>query len=219
MRIPVNGTQFEVAATYRALASIISMTNAANAVATLGVGHGTVVNDHVEILTCGWSRLIGRVFRVSAVSTNDVTLEGCNTTSTSDFPTGAGAGTLRAGLTYAQLGQVNEITLDGGEQQFEQGQYVNDPLQFRFPTSKSPLEVSFDLDDDQLLAFWTHINASESGLSNRMLRMIYPGNPSLGRAVGTGIWTKSAAPSMSLNNVQKRTVAIAMANTFTEYST
>jgi hypothetical protein len=216
MRHPVNGTQFEIAATYRALASITSMTNAANAVATLGVGHGTVVNDHVEIISSGWSRLIGRVFRVSAVSTNDVTLEGCNTVSTIDFPAGAGAGTLRAALTYAQLGQVNEVNVEGGQQQFEQGQYVNDPLQFRFPTSKSPLEVSFDLDDDQLLSFWTHINASESGLSNRMLRII---SPTSIRSVGTGIWTKSAAPSMSLNNVQKRTVAVAMANTFTEYST
>jgi len=219
MRIPVNGTQFEIAATYRAVATITAMSNAANCVATLGAGHLSAVGDHVEILTSGWSRLIGRVFRISALSTNDATLEGCNTLNTSDFPTGAGAGTLRAGLTYAQLGQVNEIEVVGGEQQFEQGQYVNDPLQFRFPTSKSPLEVSFELDDDQLLAFWTHVNASEAGLSNRMLRMIYPGQPSLGRAVGTAIWTKSSAPAMSLNNVQKRTVALAMANAFTEYST
>ena len=43
--------------------------------------HGVVVGDFVE-LTSGWDLANGRVFRVSAVATNDITFESINTSST-----------------------------------------------------------------------------------------------------------------------------------------
>ena len=101
-RIIVNGSVPSIAATFRSTATITGISNAAAAVASLGAGHGTVVGDFVEIVSSGWSRLVGRVFRVSNVATNDVTLEGCDTTSTATFPAGQGAGTLRAVLTWVQ---------------------------------------------------------------------------------------------------------------------
>ncbi|MFO0270905.1 MAG: phage tail tube protein [Gemmatimonadota bacterium] len=215
-RIIVNGSVPSIAATFRATATITAITNGANAVATLGAGHGTVVGDFVEIVSSGWSRLVGRVFRVSAVSTNDVTLEGCDTTSTATFPAGQGAGTLRAVLSWTDLQQINELNITGGEQQFQEGQYIDNPLQFRFPTNQTPIDVSFNVDDDQAMTFWTQVRAAAASLANRPIRI--RDATGIPRAVGTGVWSFSAAPALAVNQVLKRTINVAMAAQFSEYT-
>lgn len=215
-RIFVNGSTPSIAATFRTTANITAITNAANAVATLGAGHSTAVGDFVEIISSGWSRLVGRVFRVSAVATNDVTLEGCDTTSTSIFPAGQGTGSLRAVLTWVDLQQINELTVEGGEQQFQEGQYIDNPLQFRFPTNQTPIDVSFNVDDDQAMTFWTQVRAAAASLANRPIRI--RDATGIPRAVGTGVWSFSAAPALAVNQVLKRTINVAMAAQFSEYT-
>ena len=86
--------KFSIAKTYASSVSMTALTNAAEAVATLGAGHGVVVGDYLE-LTSGWGLLNGKVVRAKTVVTNDVTLEGINTVSTTKFPTGTGIGSIR----------------------------------------------------------------------------------------------------------------------------
>jgi hypothetical protein len=216
-RIIVNGSVPSIAATFRTAANITAISNANPAVATLAAAHGTVVGDYVEILSSGWSRAVGRVFRVSNVATNDVTLEGFDASSTATFPAGQGAGQLRAVITWADLQQINELNVTGGEQQFQEGQYIDNPLQFRFPTNQTPIDVSFNVDDDQSMSFWTQVRAAAASLFNRPIR-IRDAN-GIPRAVGTGVWSYSAAPALAVNQVLKRTINVAMAAQFTEYST
>ncbi len=215
-RIFVNGSVPSIANTFRTTANITAISNAANAVATLAAGHGTVVGDFVEILTSGWSRLVGRVFRVSNVSTNDVTLEGCDTSSTANFPAGQGAGSLRAVLTWTDLQQINEMNVEGGEQQFQDFQYIDSFLQSRYPTNLSAITATLNLDDDQNMAFWTPIRAARDSLVARPMRL--RDSNGVPRLVGSGIWTISAAPRLEGNNTYKRTVSIAMAAGFSEYT-
>ncbi|MBX3605371.1 MAG: hypothetical protein KF788_08870 [Piscinibacter sp.] len=215
-RFYVNGTIPKIAATFRGTqAAITDISNAANAVATLAAAHSYQVGDYVEILTSGWNLLAGRVFRISALSTNDATLEGCDTQDTSKYPASQGAGTSRAVLTWANLQQINELEVSGGEQEFSEGQYIDNPLKFRFPTSQTPIDVRFLVDDDQAAAYWAHVKASRAALANRPLRFDFPEG---GKAAGTGIWTYSAAPAMELNNTRRRTINVAMAAEFTEYT-
>lgn len=216
-RIIVNGSVPSIANTFRSVATITGISNAVNAVATMGAGHATVVGDFVEILTSGWAALVGRVFRVSAVATNDVTLEGCDTSSTALFPAGQGAGTARAVLTWTDLQQVNNLTTSGGEQQTETGQYINDPMQFRFPTNLTPIDVTISLDDDQSMPFWVPVRAAVAALSPRPIRL--RDGVGIPRSVGTGIWTMSAAAAGEVNSVWKRTIVVLMSNRFTEYTT
>ena len=88
-----SGTQFAIGSTYGSASNMTAITNANPAVATLAGGHSVVVNDFIE-LTSGWDLANGRIFRVSAVATNDVTLEGFNATDTSKYPAGTGTGTI-----------------------------------------------------------------------------------------------------------------------------
>lgn len=218
MRKLVNGTIPSIGATFGAATAITGITNASPAVATFAGGHGITVGDYVEIQASGWPQLAGRVYRASAVSTNDITLLGLDATSTALYPAGAGAGTGRRIITWAAISQVNadQLTVDGGEQQFAEGQYIDSSLQFRYPTLKTPINASMGVDDDQTLGYWTTVRAAEAALTNYPIRFAYPGGG--GFAVGTGIWTVSAAPAMVGNSVQKRTINCALASLFTEYA-
>ena len=88
------GTQVAIASTYGTASNVTAATNAAECVLTVAAGHGIVVGDFVEF-TSGWDLATGRIFRVKTVATNDVTLEGFNTTSTTNFPAGTGTGTVK----------------------------------------------------------------------------------------------------------------------------
>lgn len=214
----VNGTIPSIGATFGTASAISAITNATEAVATFAAGHGIVAGDFVEVTTSGWPLLANRVVRAKLVSTNDVTFEKFDTSNTALFPAGAGAGNGRRIITWAAIQQVNAdgLTVDGGEQQFKEGQYIDSGLQFRFPTLKTPINAAMVVDDDQSLSYWTTVRAAEATLANVPLRLAYPNGT--GFAVGTGIWTVSAAPALTGNDVQKRTINVALASLFTEYA-
>jgi hypothetical protein len=216
----VNGTVPSIGATFGTSTNITAMTNANPCVATFAAAHGIIVGDYVEITASGWPLAANRVFRASVVSTNDITLEGFNTTNTALYPAAGGVGsTGRRIITWVAIQQVNAdgLTVDGGDQQFKEGQYIDSALQFRFPTLKTPINAAMVVDDDQSLSYWTTVRAAEAALTNYPVRMAYPS--STGFAVGTGLWTVSAAPAMTGNDVQKRTINVALASIFTEYTT
>ena len=214
----VNGTVPAIGSVFGTTTNITALTNAANAVATFAAGHAIVVGDFVQIMASGWGGVEGRVFRASAVATNDITLEGFNTSSTTLYPAGGGVGSGRRITTWQSITQVNAdgLTVDGGEQQFLDGQYIDTSLAFRVPTNKSPIGLQMVLDDDQTMTQWTPIRAAEVAVSNFPVRLAYPGG---GFAVGSGIWTISSAPALTGNNVQKRTLNVALASIFSEYTT
>lgn len=218
-RIIVNGTIPSIGATFGPATNITAITNASPAVATFAAAHGIVIGDYVEITASGWPLLQGRVFRASAVSTNDITLLGLDTSSTALFPIGGAAGSNgRRIITRTAITQVNadQLTVNGGEQQFQEGQYIDSSLQFRYPTLKTPINVEMGVDYDGSLGYWTTVRAAEASLTNYPIFLAYPGG--LGFAVGTGIWTVSAAPALAGNSVQKRTINVALASLFTEYT-
>ena len=102
------GATVAIASTYGAAVNMTAITNANPAVATLAAAHGVVVGEFVEVTTSGWGRIQGRLFRVSAVSTNDVTLEGLNTTSTAAYPALGGTGTVRR-ITACQENVLSQL--------------------------------------------------------------------------------------------------------------
>jgi len=215
-RIIVNGSKVQIATGYGTPVNVTSISNASTAVATVGTSHGIAGDDFVELTHSVWPSLAGRVFRVAATDATSVTLEGLDTSSTAIYPTWSGTGTAKEITGWADIAQVNSLDVTGGEQQYAEGQYLDVPLVFRFPTVKSSLNISVSVDDDQSASFWTHVNASEAALSNRAMRVLDVN--SIPRIVATGIWSKSSAPAVAVNNVLKRTIGVAAAAAVTEYT-
>lgn len=146
-----NGTIFAIASGYGAVKAISALTNANPGVATLEASHGVIVGDILEV-TSGWSRLTDKIVRASVVATNDVSLEGQNTTSTTIYPAAGGTGSVREITGWTQLSQILSSSSNGGEQQFTEYQFLESDSKKRIPTSKSPAGLTFSIADDPTLA-------------------------------------------------------------------
>jgi hypothetical protein len=89
------------------------------------------------------------------VATNDVTVEGLNTTSTANFPAGSGTGTIREVTAWTQITQILETGTEGGEQQFVTYSFLEDSAEHQIPTVKTPTVFKFTIGDDASLAHYS----------------------------------------------------------------
>lgn len=185
------GTLVAIASTYGSSVNMTAITNASAAVATLAAGHGVVVGDFLEI-TSGWDRLNGRIARVSAVATNDVTLEGINTTSTSLYPAGTGTGTIRRITAWTNLSQItSDLGVSGGDQQFADITTLTDRTQKRIPTVRSAVGVTLPFFDDPSLAWYSTVQTASETATATAVRMIFPNNS---RLVANAYWSLQTVP-------------------------
>jgi Phage tail tube protein, TTP len=189
------GTQAAIASAYGTASNVSAVSNAANAVMTVAAAHGLIVGDFVEF-TSGWDLATGRIFRVSAVATNDVTLEGLNTTSVSNYPAGAGVGSVRKISTWTPITQLQSIGTGGGDQNFADITTIADRTQKQIPTTRSPQEINLTVFDDPALGWYVPVvNASDSA-SPAGLRFIFPNGS---RLVANGYWSIQKTPTVAAN--------------------
>jgi hypothetical protein len=146
-----NGSTVFIASGYGSVKSMTAISNASEAVATLEASHGVVENDIIEI-TSGWGRLNNKIVRADSVSTNDVTLEDINTSSTTVYPAGSGTGSIREISGWTQVTQILSSSSTGGEQQFTEYQFLEADAAVRIPTTKSPSGITLNVADDPTLA-------------------------------------------------------------------
>jgi len=168
-----NGTIVSIASAYGTSKTMSAISNAAAAVATLEASHGVAVNDIFE-MTSGWERANGRIFRASVVATNDVTVEGLVTTSTSLYPAGTGTGSVREISTWQQLSQILESTSEGGEQQYRPYQFLSDTKEKRKPTIKSAQGLRLLIADDPSLSFYSTLRTADQDQLARAFRFLLP---------------------------------------------
>lgn len=187
------GTQVAIASTYGSSSNMTAITNASAAVATLAGGHGVIVGDFLE-LTSGWDRLNGRVARVSAVSTNDVTLESIDTSSTSRYPSGTGTGSVRRITAWTTISQItSNLGVSGGDQQFADITTLTDTVQKQIPTTRSPVAVTLPVFYDPTLAWWATVRSSSESASTAALRMVFP---NASRLVANAYWSLRQVPTV-----------------------
>lgn len=161
-----------------ALAAAKSMTaisNATEAVATLEAAHGVVENDIILITTSGWQRLARRVVRADSVATNDVTLEDINTTDTTYYPAGTGAGTIQEVSSWTQITQLTrDLQITGGEQQYTDVTTLDDVVDQEIPTRRSPYRVRLPIFFDAALAWVATVRAADAANSILPVRFSFP---------------------------------------------
>lgn len=194
-----NGVGIDIASAYASSVNMTAISNASAAVATLAAGHGVVVGDILEI-SSGWARLNGRLARVAAVSTNDVTLENINTTSTTLFPAGQGAGTVRRITAWTEISQILEASFSGGEQQYADITSIADVVQKQMPTVRNAVSMSLTVGDDPTLAWYGVVRAAALTNAITGLRVRFPNGS---RLLGNGYWSFLETPTMAKNEPLK----------------
>lgn len=209
------GTLVAIASTYGTSSNMTALTNASNAVATLAAGHGVTVGDFLEV-TSGWDRLNGRIVRASAVSTNDVTLEGIDTSSTSLYPAGTGTGSVRRITAWTNLSQItSDINVSGGDQQFADITTLNDRTQKRIPTVRGAVAVTLPFFDDPSLAWYAPVRSASETATATAVRMIFPNNS---RLVANAYWSLQTVPTIE-DSTLRGSISLSFVAEPTRYTT
>jgi hypothetical protein len=209
-----NGATIAVGSTYGAVKTLSAFSNANPGVMTLEASHGIVVSDIFEV-TSGWSRANGNVFRASVVATNDVTVEGFNTSSTSQFPAGSGTGTIREVTAWTQITQILDTGTTGGEQQFVTYSFLEDDAEHQIPTVKSPIAFNFTIGDDASLAHYAVLAAADADRLQRAVRVVLPSGSVI---YWSAYVTLQKTPTLTKNEVMGLKVTMSLINQVTRYA-
>lgn len=208
-----NGITLAVATAYAAALTVTVATNASAAVLT--VTNTLVLGDYVEF-TSGWSRANGRIFRLSAASGTNVTLEGLDTTSTVMYPVGSGIGTIRKINTWTQITQVMGCTSSGGEPQYQTYSFLEQDFDSQIPTTTSAQSLALEIADDPTLAGYQAIKTIALSRAATALRATLPAG---GFILYNGIFAFDETPSLTKGNLMSVKAGVALQGRPVRYST
>ncbi|MBS0858366.1 phage tail protein [Providencia rettgeri] len=130
-----NGSRVYVASKYGKDVEFTAASNASEAVLTVTASSGIKTGD-VVLVTSGWKQMSG-VFRVKSAENTSITLDGVDTTDTERFPIGGGKGTLKSVQEWEVMPQVMILSTEGGEQQTQEIQFLEDEQAETVDTYKS----------------------------------------------------------------------------------
>ena len=208
-----NGATFEHAATYATALAFSAISNATEAVCTT-VG-ATLVAGDILLVASGWTALNSRVVRVKTATATAITLETIDTTDTTVYPAGSGAGTLKKVLTWVQIPQITDFASSGGEQNYTDVAFLEAQQGFQIPTDKSAASMTITVADDPALPYVSVVSAADAARSIQATRLNLPGTDKIYYGVFTSF---SKQPAISRNNVMTKTVSMALQATATRYT-
>ena len=191
-----NGAVVAIASAYTAAKTITAVTNAAEA-SVSSVAHGFTTGDILE-MTSGWSRLNGRIVRVKSATTDAYVLEGIDTTSTSLYPVGGGAGSARKVSTWQQITQVLEFTTSGGEQQFVTYSFLEEDVEHQIPTVKSASSFALTIGDDATLPWYGILSTANDDRVPRAVSVVLPSGSAI---YYNGYVTLNKTPTLTKNEL------------------
>ncbi len=166
-----NGSRLEIASVMAASLTVTVATNATNAVLT--VTNTLAAGSYVEF-TSGWAKATNRVYRLLAATGTTVTLEGLDTTSTANYPAGAGIGSIRGATTFVPVLQILDLATDGGEAQTGTFKYLENLTETEFITGISASAYTFNIGDDISLAGYVALKAASDGAVQTAFKMTLP---------------------------------------------
>lgn len=209
------GAVLAIASTYATSSNMTAITNATEAVATLAAGHAVVVGDYLEI-TSGWGRLNGMVVRAKTVSTNDVTLEGINTTDTTKYPASSGTGSVRRITAWTNMSQIKNVSTSGGDMKFTDGTSLDDDVEIQVPTTKSAVSMNIDVFDDPTLAWYSTVQSAADAATPYGFRVSLKSGSKI---VGNAYWSINDFPDIQRDQILTAKVALSFAAKPKRYAT
>ena len=114
-----------------------------------------------------------RAFRIKNVVANtSITLEGADTTNTTFFPPGSGAGSVRKVNTFTQITQVTAVSSSGGEPRTVNYKYMESDVEYSINDGFSASQFTLTMDADSIgTAGYTAARNLTEVQSNTIMRM------------------------------------------------
>lgn len=170
----INGARYAFST---ALANAVPITGISNANPGVALTATPPTLGSIIVLTSGWALLTDTVQRVgTVVAGTSFALEATNTTNTTMYPTGQGAGSFRTASNFVEFSQIRDLQTSGGEQNFMQYQYLEDlnSRQRQKPTFKSAMSLTFSMDFDPALPWYNAAIAADEQQIPVVLRETLP---------------------------------------------
>ncbi|HEY9271275.1 phage tail protein [Achromobacter sp.] len=209
-----NGAIFSIAKTYAAVAATTAVSNAAPAVVT-AAAHGASDGDVVEMASA-WTALDGRVARADAVTADQLSLEGIDTTDLNRYPAGGGLGSVRRVIDWMQISQVMESASQGGEQQFYSFSFLEDTGDERqIPTTRSARSINLTIADDDTLPQYQVLKAANDDRLPRVIRFRLPSGSTI---YFRAYVTFSEMPTTTKNEAMTQQVTLSLTGAPTRYA-
>lgn len=144
MELP-NGAKVHTALELSASVPITAISNANPAVVT-ATSHGLTAGDYV-IVSSTWCELDGKAFRVGVTDVDTFTLIGADTTDTTDYSPGGGAGSFQSVESWTEVPCVTETSLTGGEAQWTEVACLQEQSTTRLFNGFSPIDWQMSVTD------------------------------------------------------------------------
>lgn len=200
-----NGAHVYLASEYGKSIPFTAITNAKNAIITVGASSNLAVNDEVHI-TSAWSGIDNVVARVINVSDNSVTLGNINTTNVNKYPNGGGAGSVRKITTWTELPQITEVANAGGDQNTTQIQFLADDRQRNLNTFKAASSQTYTIAHDSSLPVYDLLRKLDDNGDTVAAYMFVP------KAKENRYWSASISfndiPNTAVNNIETVSVVL-----------
>ena len=116
----------------------------ANPAVVSATAHG-LTNGTLVTVKSGWNRINDRVFRVANAAANTFQLEGVDTTDTTQYPVGGGAGSVIPDTTFMQVAQVISFDVSGGDPQFTTVSFLEDNFDRQLFTTFSATSIAMTI--------------------------------------------------------------------------
>lgn len=211
MHLP-NGSQVFVEKTRGGSAiSVSRITNADNPVLTCASSHGLVKGDYVIITSSNWAKLINKVGRVKNVSTNDVTIEGFSTADRNVY-SGNGTGSIYKISDWIEVPCVQDLSQEGGEQQFYTYQCLADDREQQIPTYKSAVSMTYTFAHEYDNPIYPILRAADESGQVKVMRMYVP------RAKEMRLWSGTLSfneiPQTAVNEMETVSLTVSLKGDF-----
>ncbi len=141
------GAKFLFSNTFAAAKTLATMSNA-NPCAASSVSHGYIDDDEV-LLTSGWEDATDTIYKVDQTGVDAFNILALDTTSTTRFTPGGGAGSTTLKLSnWLEVPQVLTIATTGGDPVFTPVKPLARRNAFNVPTGLNPVNISLTLGHD-----------------------------------------------------------------------
>jgi len=182
--------------------------------ATATVAGSSIAEGDVVLVKSGWPLLNQRVAVAGDVISGSVPLLGIDTTSLDDYPAGEGGGELIVASAFVDLSQQGDPTMNGGDQQYYTGQYLEDRTnrQFQVPTVRTPRTIAVPLDTDFDVAWYDALVKADRARQPVVLRAKLPGKVTLYYYAYPSF---DGTPTMSVNTPMQNTANFSLISEFT----
>lgn len=193
------GSKIQFTTTLATAVNVTSGTNANPTVLTTGTSHGYTTNDEL-LFASTWEDANSSVFRATNLTATTLSLQGLDTTNTSFYAAGGGAGTLRKFSGWTDMPQVLSISTSGGDARLTTVNPLASRNAINIPTGFNASSMSITMAHDPALVAYQSLLAISRTLTPVGIKMILGGGAV---TLAYGYISVSETPQLSVGQVNQ----------------